>query len=176
MGFGEKLVGFIETLYSDARCIVKVGNSLTAPIKVKRGNRQGCPLSGQLYVISTEPFLWLLKTELKGIKLQGTPDIKMVTAAYTDDITIFTSSEEDFSKIEDCFGRYGNISAAKLNSEKCLGLWCGSWMRRMDKPARFRWTTTPESFLEAYLGARLSESTNRMIEFLQEKFSQTLDA
>lgn len=77
MGFGENFIGAIKTLYYGAKCHVKVGDSLTAPIQVKRGIRQGCPLSGQLYAVSIEPLLRSLKKHLMGIELPGLPPMKV---------------------------------------------------------------------------------------------------
>lgn len=52
-GFGE-FISMIRLLYNDATCMIKIAGGLSVPVKVNRGIRQGCPLSGQLYSISLE--------------------------------------------------------------------------------------------------------------------------
>jgi len=51
-GFGETFLNLIQLLYNGASCIVKVGGTLSRPIPILRGIRQGCPLSGQLYSLA----------------------------------------------------------------------------------------------------------------------------
>ncbi len=51
VGFGEKIISRIKRLYTEATCMIKMAGGLSIPINVKRGIRQGCPLSGQLYSI-----------------------------------------------------------------------------------------------------------------------------
>ena len=55
-------------MYSGAVCMIKAGWGLSTPVKVERGVRQGCPLSGLLYSISTEPLLCLRRRRLGGLK------------------------------------------------------------------------------------------------------------
>lgn len=38
-------------------CSVKVGGGLSCPVKVQRGIRQSCPISGKLYSLAIEPLL-----------------------------------------------------------------------------------------------------------------------
>ncbi len=56
-GFGDNCISFIKLLYAGASCMIKVAGGLSLPVKVHRGIRQGCPLSGQLYSLIIEPLL-----------------------------------------------------------------------------------------------------------------------
>ncbi len=56
-GFGDTFVAMIKLLYNDATCMVKMSGGLSVPVRVQRGIRQGCPLSGQLYSLVIEPLL-----------------------------------------------------------------------------------------------------------------------
>ncbi|CAM2112156.1 unnamed protein product [Caretta caretta] len=47
-GFGPQFVGFLQVLYTDAECLVRLNWTLTEPVSFGWGVRQGCPLSGQL--------------------------------------------------------------------------------------------------------------------------------
>ena len=57
-GVGEHFLSLLKLLYSDACCVVKVGGGLSSPVSVKRGIRQGCPISDQLYSGAIEPLLF----------------------------------------------------------------------------------------------------------------------
>lgn len=70
-GFGENVISWIKILYEDASVMLKIGGGLSCTISVKRGIRQGCPLSGQLYSLAIEPLLCKLRTELKGLMIHG---------------------------------------------------------------------------------------------------------
>ncbi|CAM2097350.1 unnamed protein product [Caretta caretta] len=65
-GFGTQFVGFLQVLYTSAECLVRLNWTLTEPVIFGRGVQQGCPLSGQLYALSIEPFLCLLQRRLTG--------------------------------------------------------------------------------------------------------------
>lgn len=55
-GFGEGFMSLLGLMYKEATRLVKVGVTLSCPVQVQRGIRQGCPISGQLYNIAIEPF------------------------------------------------------------------------------------------------------------------------
>ncbi|CAM2102577.1 unnamed protein product [Caretta caretta] len=55
--------------------------TLTEPVSFRRGVRQGCRLSGQLYALVIEPFLFLLRRKLTGLVLQE-PELRLVLSAY----------------------------------------------------------------------------------------------
>jgi hypothetical protein len=55
----------IRVIYGDIESVLKVNGGLSAPFKVCRGTRQGCSLSGMLYVIAIEPLLNSIKVALK---------------------------------------------------------------------------------------------------------------
>lgn len=68
-GFGDKFISMIRLLYNDATCMIKIAGGLSVPVKVNRGIRQGCPLSGQLYSIVIEPLLCKFRRQLTGLRV-----------------------------------------------------------------------------------------------------------
>ncbi len=76
--------------------MLKVGGGLSSPVPVKRGIRQGCPLSGQLYSLAIEPLLIKLKSSLKGFHIPGdVNELSVSVSAYADDVTVFITEHED---------------------------------------------------------------------------------
>lgn len=70
--------------------MLKIGGGLSCPIPVKRGIRQGCPLSGQLYSLAIEPLLCKLRNELQGLMIPGDiSGLRYSVSAYADDVNIF---------------------------------------------------------------------------------------
>ncbi|CAM2115831.1 unnamed protein product [Caretta caretta] len=76
-GFGPQFVGFLQVLYANAECLVRLNWTLTEPVSFGRGVRQRCPLSGQLYALAIEPFLRLLRRRLTGLALRE-PELRLV--------------------------------------------------------------------------------------------------
>ena len=71
MGFGQNFISYIKLMYTETESMVKVGGSLTAPFPFEKGIRQGCLLSGLLFLIAIEPLLHTLRNTLDdgGLKL-----------------------------------------------------------------------------------------------------------
>ncbi len=98
-GFGEKFISRIKLLYSEAKCMIKMGGGLSVPINVKRGIRQGCPLSGQLYSIVIEPLLCKLRRELMGLQVNPL-NCSIKLSAYADDVTVIIRDQSDIQVLK----------------------------------------------------------------------------
>ena len=97
----------VRLLYRDAQCVVKVGGGLRCPVKIQRGIRQGCPISGQLYSLAVEPLLAMLRTKLSGILF---PDLchrpQLVVSTYANDIRVFIKSQMDVDSLSSSLDLY----------------------------------------------------------------------
>ena len=60
---------------------------------------------------------------------------------YADDTSITVISDESIRRIEHHLSLYEKASGAKVNRDKCEGLWLGSNINRTDKPLGFGWYT-----------------------------------
>ncbi|KAI4881111.1 hypothetical protein NFI96_017176, partial [Prochilodus magdalenae] len=121
-GFGEGFLSWVRLLYTDASCLIKVGGGLSLPVPVRRGIRQGCPLSGQLYAIAVEPLLCLLRTRLVGMQFAGS-SVRLF--AYADDVTVVIHNSEDVDALKASLSIYERASFARLNWGKTKAVWCG---------------------------------------------------
>lgn len=159
-GIGDCFMNFVQTLYDNARCTVRVSNTLTRPFPFQRGIRQGDPLSGCLYTISIEPFLMLCQRNLSpyGLKIPRSM-FPLVSTAYADDVSIFITNDHGFTALDTAFTLYGCASGAKLNTDKTKGLFTGSWKSRIDKPMTQNWNSEGLCFLGVFLGNSTSWET-----------------
>ena len=64
MNFGTRFLGFVRLLHSGLRARVRVGRTLSAPLDVFRGTRQGFPLSPLLFALAIEPLANLVRGTL----------------------------------------------------------------------------------------------------------------
>ncbi len=103
--------------------MAKIGGGLSVPIQVKRGIRQGCPMSGQLYALAIEPLLCLLRNKLSGILVSEKPEAEAIKlSAYADDITLIVRNKHDIQGLKEALKIYEGASSAKLNWKKNRGI------------------------------------------------------
>ena len=57
LNLDEFSVRAIQTLYLDSKAVIEIIGFLSASFKIHRGVRQGCPLSGFLFIVFIEPLL-----------------------------------------------------------------------------------------------------------------------
>lgn len=75
--YGAKMIKAIMSLYEIATSRVNINGHYTGDIAIKCSIRQGCPISSLLYAMILDPFLKLLHTRLRGLKI-GTEKKKIV--------------------------------------------------------------------------------------------------
>ncbi|CAM5144299.1 unnamed protein product [Natator depressus] len=154
-GFGPQFVSFLQVLYASVECLVRLNWTLTEPVSFGRGVRQGCPLSGQLYVLAIKPFLCLLRRRLTGLVLRE-PELRLVLSAYADDVLLVVQDPGDLAWVEACQAIYSAASSARVNWVKSSGLAVGDWWQVSSLPPALqttRWSAGPLLYLGIYLSA-----------------------
>jgi hypothetical protein len=83
------------------RLMVTEGISLSCPIPVQMGIRQGCPISGQLYCLAIEQMLCFIRASLTGFSVPGVMmGSMMALSAYADDVWVFITGAEDVKALK----------------------------------------------------------------------------
>ncbi|KZS16054.1 Uncharacterized protein APZ42_018267 [Daphnia magna] len=88
----------------------------------------GCPLSLHLFVVYIEPLLVRLSRFLQGILLFNE---KLTVTAFVDDVTIFISCDEDFTRAGQVLDFFCKCTKARMNKEKTKALGFGIWSSRL---------------------------------------------
>uniref|UniRef100_A0A670XQU1 Reverse transcriptase domain-containing protein n=1 Tax=Pseudonaja textilis TaxID=8673 RepID=A0A670XQU1_PSETE len=72
MGFGKKFIQAIEAIYHKQTAKVMIEGELTDSIDIRKGTRQGCPLSPLLFVLTLEVLNRNIRDEknIKGMKIK----------------------------------------------------------------------------------------------------------
>lgn len=96
LGFPPFFIEMVKVLYGEIESVVKVNGGLSASLKVKRGIRQGCSMSGMLYSIAIEPFLCKLRDILEGVSLPRGQSFCL--SAYVDDVMVAVRGSSDVEK------------------------------------------------------------------------------
>ncbi|GMI67424.1 hypothetical protein HRI_000411700 [Hibiscus trionum] len=117
MGFGPKWRGWISECVSTAKVSILLNGTPTMEFKMKRGLRQGDPLSPFLFIIVTEALHKLLDTAevrgaIKGIKI-AEPLNSITHLQFADDTILFFQPEKSYLK---------NVKKILRCFEVCSGL------------------------------------------------------
>ncbi len=151
-GIGENFINWVRSIYSNASSMVTINGFFSERIPLKRGVRQGCPLSALLYVLIIEILAIQLRTNpnIVGFTVGGT---KIVSAHYMDDTTIIIKQNRCFKEVIKELELYEQATEAKVNYKKTKGLWVGSWKGRRTSPIpSIRWTSGDLKNLGIYFG------------------------
>ena len=99
---------------------------------LERGVRQGCPLSGILFVIAMELLAQSIKRskDIKGIHIQGNEEVKLTQ--YADDTTALLADVQSVSNLFYLLSRFEKCSGLQINQAKSEMLWLGSMRHRKD--------------------------------------------
>ncbi|XDV14300.1 hypothetical protein PO909_002470 [Leuciscus waleckii] len=90
-GLGGNFILWVRLLYSSPMASVQTNDVLSPPFSLRRGTRQGCPLSPLLFAIAIEPLaIWLRAEEgFKGITRFG---VTHKVSLYADDLLLYISN------------------------------------------------------------------------------------
>ena len=132
-GIGENFIKWVSTIYSNATSVLSINGYFSEQIPLKRGVRQGCPLSALLYVLVIEILALQLRLNpnIVGFKVGGE---KIISTNYMDDTTIIIKQNRCFKEVIKELEQYEEASEAKVNYKKTTGLWVGSWKGRRTTP------------------------------------------
>ena len=95
----------------------------TQLFEVRRGVRQGDPLSAYLFIIALELLLTKIRSDQD---ISGIGDKEIKLAAFGDDLTTFVQGIKSFERLSLTLNSFGICSGLKLNAEKTEALWLGS--------------------------------------------------
>jgi len=98
LGVPLHIVSLLQSLYKDQEACVRVHQSKTAWFKVRKGLRQGCTLSPQLFNFYSEMILRHAITDSTeaGVKIGG---YTINNLRYADDTTLLAESKEDLKQM-----------------------------------------------------------------------------
>uniref|UniRef100_A0AAV2LH36 ribonuclease H n=1 Tax=Knipowitschia caucasica TaxID=637954 RepID=A0AAV2LH36_KNICA len=120
-GLDPSLVKLIQNAYSGAFTRVRAKGGLSKRIVVKRGVKQGDPLSPTLFNLSLDPLLYALDKVGHGIYV--TEDHKVTALAYADDLILLSESWEGMERNLQILDSFSMQTGLDANPEKCSSFW-----------------------------------------------------
>ena len=132
--FKECFIKWVNVMYSNITSVISNNGWISEPFNIKRGIRQGCPLSALLFVIVAEVLAVKIRSSnmVEGIQIRTenqTHTIKICQLA--DDTTLFLKNQHEITASLHIIEEYGIFSGLQLNRNKTEGLWLGR-LRNID--------------------------------------------
>ena len=97
-GFGNDFIKWIQILLKDQESCVINGGTTTQYFKLKRGTRQGDPISAYLFILVLEVALTLIQNN-RNIESLQIFNNSFLYAAYADDTTFFLKNEKSVIEV-----------------------------------------------------------------------------
>uniref|UniRef100_A0A8C5MY11 Reverse transcriptase domain-containing protein n=1 Tax=Leptobrachium leishanense TaxID=445787 RepID=A0A8C5MY11_9ANUR len=118
LGVGPFFMHYLTALYDTPTARVRVNGALSAPLTVKNGTRQGCPLSPLLFALSLEPLLVAIRSNADVTGIQGHVSEHKLSA-YADDLLFFlTKVDSSLPAVMSELDSYGFVAGLKINHDK----------------------------------------------------------
>lgn len=139
---------------------VRVNGFISDKFVLKRGTRQGCPLS-PLFAISIEPLAELIREDhrVQGVTVGGT-EFKL--SLYADDVILYISNPlTSVPALLECLREFELVSGYKVNETKSQALsLVGDKPKELDKIASFNWPTRGFRYLGVVITPHASQLYN----------------
>ena len=119
-GIGENFIHCVKQIYETARTQILINGFFSNPINLKRGVRQGDPLSFLLCILKIELLALQLKSNANIVGFQVGGE-RIISLHHADDTTISITQNKCFKEVIKELDIFENATGAKINYEKSKG-------------------------------------------------------
>ena len=114
---GDINLSFIKIFYNNIFSKIEINGAFTSKINIKRGIRQGCPLSMLLFITCTDVLTRhvIKNNQIKGITFQK---INLKITQYADDTTFSCQNIHEIYAIMNELEKFEKVSGLKINQDK----------------------------------------------------------
>ena len=116
MGLDPDLVLCISDVISGCSSRVHINGGYSPAFHLRRGVRQGDPLSCLLFNFSIEPLAMRLRSVVQGISIGYLPPVKVMM--YADDINLFLRESESVEAVAECLSNSSLTIGSLFNLDK----------------------------------------------------------
>ncbi len=138
--FPEAFTRLIQSLYKNAATSVMINGILSQSYRVYRGVRQGDPLSCLLFDLAIEPLSAMIrKSRIEGFNIPRANEV-LKAVLFADDTTVYLSSNDDFSTLQNVLDTWCSAAKARFNIQKTEIIPIGTAAYREEMAATYRTT------------------------------------
>jgi hypothetical protein len=159
MNFGSYFVGCIKTLYEDIGTIVSNCGFLSQQFNPKRGIRQGCPISANLFILIVEILACCIRQNkrISGIKI-GEAEFKI--SQYADDMCAYIKDLQSLKTLFEVLDIFTKCSGLNVNRDKSEAIGIGTSSNFKHRDLGIKW---PDTSIRC-LGVQINVNTTQMVE------------
>ena len=127
--FGSQFINYIKTLYNNAQSCIMNNNWQSIYFPLKRGLRQGCPVSALLFLLVIEILAIDLKQnqDINGIDIGIDITSELKISQFADDTTLFTANETSLRRALTRIKIFSGEAGPSLNISKTKGFGFGTF-------------------------------------------------
>ena len=118
MDIDADLVSMIADIIFNCRSRVRINGGYSRLFSLRRGVRQGDPLSCLLFNFAIEPLAMRLRRVISGFHVPNLPPVRVIM--YADDTNLFLSTSDDVSSVKSCLDTASFAIGSKFNHEKSV--------------------------------------------------------
>ena len=158
--FGHDIQNWIKIFYNNVTsCVLNNGHASNF-FSLQWGVRQGCPLSGILFVLGIELLSRSIKNDptIRGMRVNK-HELKI--SQYADDTTVFVRDLDSVTSLLRVLNDFKEYSGLEINTAKMEAMWLGEWKDRTDEPFGFKWPKEPINALGIFFSYN-QECANRL--------------
>lgn len=136
-GFNNKFITILKIIYNQPNAKVRVNRTLSEVFMLKRGTRQGDPLSPQIFALCMEP---LAESIRKNKTISGViiGDEEHELALYVDNV-----ENKSLPMLMKEIGKYSAFSGYKLDTQKTEAMTIGEQIEReLKNKYNYKWECT----------------------------------
>ncbi|KAJ3639107.1 hypothetical protein Zmor_004170 [Zophobas morio] len=119
-GVNGTLLNYIQDTLMGSQTVFKVGRNSTRPIKIKRGVRQGDPLSPLLFNIVLDPLIRQINNNFKGGEVAE--GVSLSVMAFADDLVAFGDTHAEAQEILCSIASSLSSKGMEININKCAAV------------------------------------------------------
>lgn len=116
IGIEENITERIRDIYTGTKSTIKIKEKRVGSMELKKGIRQGCPLSPTLFNVSLADLEEEMRKVQEGGVVLGRK--KIYSLSYADDVALMSTTPEGLKEMIERLGKYLEKKGLELNTEK----------------------------------------------------------